>query len=114
VLKTADEKLEQKYALIGQGYDFERTVQRVARVLGMELKEVTTFGKSPRTVKAWALLCFWAHRKLGRTTVEIAEKLSICQSAVRRLSMRGEQFANEQKVDLIETKTWTFFTRPVS
>lgn len=104
VLKAADEKLEQKYALMVQGYDFERTVQRVAQVLGMEPREVTALGKSPRTVKARALLCFWAHRKLGMTTVEIAEKLSICQSAASRLSTRGERFASEQKVELIETK----------
>jgi putative transposase len=103
VLQAAEEKLEQKYALKVQGYDFERVVQRVAQVLGMEPKEVTALGKSPRTVKARALLCFWAHRKLGMTTVEIAKKLSICQSAASRLSMRGERFASEQKVELVDT-----------
>jgi putative transposase len=71
----------------------------------MEPKEVTAFGKSPRTVKARALLCFWAHRKLGMTTVKIAKKLSICQSAASRLSMRGERFANEHKIELVDTKT---------
>jgi hypothetical protein len=70
----------------------------------MEHREVTAFGKSPRTVKAGALLCFWAHGKLGMTAVEIAEKLSICQSATIRLSMRGERFASEQKVELVDTK----------
>ena len=104
-LQAAEEKLEQKYALKVQGYDFERVVQRVAQVLGMEPKEVTALGKSPRTVKARALLCFWAHRKLGMTTVEIAKKLSICQSAASRLSMRGERFANEHKIELVDTKT---------
>ncbi len=105
VLKVADERLEQKFALSAQGYDFQRTVQRVAQVLGMAPKEVTAFGKSPRTVEARALLCYWAHRKLGMTTVEIAAKLSICQSAVSRLSMKGEKFANEQKYELIEIKS---------
>jgi putative transposase len=102
-LQAVEEKLEQKYALKVQGYDFERVVQRVAQVLGMEPREVTALGKSPRTVKARALLCFWAHRKLGMTTVEIAKKLSICQSAASRLSMRGERFAREQKVELVDT-----------
>lgn len=105
VFKAADEKLGQIYALIVQGFDFGHTVQRVAQVLGIEPKEVTALGKSPRTVKARALLCFWAHRMLGMTTVEIAAKLSICQSAVSRLSMRGEKLANDQGVELVDIKS---------
>ena len=65
VLKSAEEKLEQKYDLKAKGYDFDRAAQRVGEVSGMEHSEVTAFGKSPRTVKARALLGFWAHRTLG-------------------------------------------------
>jgi hypothetical protein len=36
---------------------------------------VTAFGKSPQTVKALSLLCFWAHRKLGMTTIESGKRL---------------------------------------
>ena len=104
VLKSAEEKLEQKYDLEAKGYDFDRAAQWVGEVLGMEPDEVTASGKSPRTVKARALLCFWAHRKLGMTTVEIAAKLSICQSAVSRLSIRGEKIGSEYGVELIEKK----------
>jgi hypothetical protein len=39
--------------------------------------QVTAFGKSPHTVKARSLLCFWAHRRLGMSTIEIARKLRI-------------------------------------
>ena len=105
VLKAADEKLEEKYYLTSKGYDFNRTVDRVAQVLDMAPSEVTAYDKSPRTVKARALLCFWAHRKLGMTTVDIAQKLSICQSAVSRLSRRGETIAYECGVDLIRNKS---------
>ncbi len=105
VLKAAEEKLEQKYALDAQGYDFDRAVQRVAQVLDMEPNEVTAFGKSPQTVKARALLCFWAHRMLEMTTVEIAARLSLSQSGVSRLSMRGEKLANQNKFELIAGKS---------
>lgn len=101
VLKAADEKLDQKCELEARGYDFDRTVQRVAEVLGMKPDEVAAYGKSPRTVRARALLCFWAHRKLGMTTVEIAARLTIGQSAVSRLSLRGEKLAREIGVDLL-------------
>lgn len=101
VLKSAEERLEEKYDLKSKGYDFDRTVQRVAEILDMEPCEVTAFGKSPRTVKARALLCFWAHRKLGMTTVEIAGRLNLCQSAVSRLSIRGEKIAVESGLKLL-------------
>jgi hypothetical protein len=72
--------------------------------MGMEPDEVMAFGKSPERVRARAILCFWAHRKLGLTTVEIAGKLRLCQSAVSRLSMRGEKIASEYGVELIDKK----------
>jgi len=52
------------------------------QVLDIKPDAVTALGKSPQTVKARMLLCFWAHRKLGMTTVEIVNKLNLCQSAV--------------------------------
>lgn len=96
VLKAANEQLEEKYSLRASGYDFDRIVDRVAQVLSMEPNEVTALDKSPRTVRARALLCFWAHRKLGMTTVEISEKLNVGQPAVSRLSRRGEKIAGEE------------------
>ena len=104
VLKAADEQLEQKYALQASGYDFDCAVQRVAQVLGMSPDGVTAYDKSPQTVKARALLCFWAQRKLGMTTVALSGKLGICQSAVSRLSKRGEAISSELRVELIEGK----------
>lgn len=105
VLNAANETLEEKYELESMGYDFNRTVQRVGQVLGMRPDEVTASGKSPQTVTARALLCFWAQRKLGITTVDIATRLSICQSAVSRLSRKGERIAIEHGAKLIEGKS---------
>ena len=101
VLKAAEEEFEQKYELRAKGYDFNRVIQRVAEVMGMEIEQVKAFGKSPLTVKARSLLCFWAHRKLGMTTIEIGKKLNICQSAVSRSSIRGEKIERENRFELI-------------
>ena len=102
VLKSAEEAFEQKYELKSKGYDYNRVVKRVAEVMSMEVEQVLAFGKSPQTVKARSLLCFWAHRKLGMTTVEISEKLNICQSAVSRSSIRGEKIERENRFELID------------
>ena len=101
VLRLAEEGLEQKYDLKARGYDFDRVVERVAEVMSMGIEKVTAFGKSPQTVKARGLLCFWAHRKLGMTTIEIGKRLNLSQSAVSRSSIRGETIARENRVELI-------------
>ena len=102
VLKSAEEELEQKYDLKARGYDFDRVAQRVAEVMEIEIEQVKDFGKSPQTVKARSLLCFWAHRKLGMTTIEIGRRLNISQSAVSRSSMRGQQIERENRFELID------------
>ncbi|MEA3417219.1 MAG: transposase, partial [Thermodesulfobacteriota bacterium] len=56
---------------------------------------------SPQTVKARSLLCFWAHRKLGMTTVDIAKKLNICQSAASRSSLKGEKIERENQFEIM-------------
>ena len=101
-LKSAEEELEQKYDLKARGYDFDRVAQRVAEGMEIEIEQVKAFGKSPQTVKARSLLCFWAHRKLGMTTIEIGRRLNISQSAVSRSSMRGQQIERENRFELID------------
>ena len=101
VLKSAKEALEEKYELKAKGYDFDRVLVRVAEVMSMEVDQVMASGKSPQTVKARSLLCFWAHRKLRMTTVEIARRLNMSQSTISRLSMKGEKIEKENRFNLI-------------
>ncbi|MCP4681029.1 MAG: transposase [Desulfobacterales bacterium] len=101
VLKAGDEQFERKYLLEAQGYDFEKVVSRVAEVLSMKVDEVLSFGKSPGTVEGRSLLCYWANRELGMTTIELAKRLNLCQSAVSRSSARGEKIAKKNKLELI-------------
>ena len=105
VLKIAGEALEEKYDLLARGFDFDQTVSRVAEVMGLTLEQVTAFGKSPQTVEARALLCYWAHRKLGMSTIEVARRLKISQPAASRLSKRGERIEKEKRIDLIGDKS---------
>jgi len=101
VLQLASETFEEKYELKALGYDFNRVICRVAESMSMDPKEVTAYGKSPQTVKARALLCFWAHRKLGMSTTEIARRLKITQPAASRMSKRGEHIEKECRFHLI-------------
>jgi putative transposase len=100
VLKQSNERLETKYHLKAQGYDFSRVVERVAQLLDLRVKKILRPGKQPQIVKARSLICFWANRELGMTTVDIAKRLGLCQSAVSRSSLRGEKMAEENQFSL--------------
>jgi REP element-mobilizing transposase RayT len=91
VLQEAEDRLERRYALEAKGYNFDQIIERVAIVLKMNDSDVLKRSKDPQTVKARSLLCFWANRELGMTTVEISHRLKLSQSAVSRASMRGEK-----------------------
>jgi hypothetical protein len=65
-------------------------------VLGLTSDRVIAFGKSPRTAEARALLCFWAHRKLGMSAIGVARRLNISQPAASRLSKGGERIEKEK------------------
>jgi putative transposase len=101
VLKAADDRLERRYDLEAQGYDFDTVVERVSNVLDMEARDVLRRGKDPQTVKARSLLCYWANRELGMTTVELSHRLRVCQSAVSRASSRGESIAIQNNLKLL-------------
>jgi len=75
-------RFERRYFLEAQGYDFGKVVERVAQLLDMAPKEVLRSGKQARTVMARSLVCFWANRELGMTTVDISNQLKIGQAAV--------------------------------
>jgi predicted transcriptional regulator len=105
VLASAKEAIEERYRLKARGIDFAQVVFRVAEVLKITPDQVTAYGKSPRTVQARSLLCFWAHRKLGMTTTAIARQLKISQPAASRSSKRGEQIGKEYRFELIDIES---------
>jgi REP element-mobilizing transposase RayT len=102
VLHEADALLDRRYALKAKGYDFARAADRAADIFGLSPSDLFRPGKYPSTVRARSLLCYWANRELGMTTMELAHKLGICQSAVTKASQRGEQIATENHYSLLK------------
>ncbi len=102
VLKTTEESFEKKYKLKSMGVDFKYVKGRVAEVIGINHDEVTAYDKSPQTVRARSLLIFWAHRRLGMRTTEIARLLNMSQPAISRSSRRGEKIARENQFELFD------------
>jgi hypothetical protein len=67
VLRSAEEEMENRYALRARGLDLVKTASRVAEVLGVREQDVWARGRYPWIVEARSLLCYWAARELGQT-----------------------------------------------
>ena len=46
-------------------YDFDKVVDRVSELMGLERDEVLTPGKYKKIVKARSVVCYWAMREIG-------------------------------------------------
>ncbi len=100
VLAAQNEKLERRYRFEAEGFNIEKVIKRAAEITGLAAEQIRTAGKEPRRVQARSLVCYWAVRELGMTTVAVSKVLGICPTAVTKAVSRGEWFAKSQKISL--------------
>jgi putative transposase len=101
VLRAGNERLERRSRLQAEGYDFDRLAQRVAKLFEMPIGEVLRKGRYVRTVAARSVLCFWANRELGISTLELAQRLKIAQPTVTQSVARGEKVVAEKQFSMV-------------
>ena len=87
---------------MNKGYDFEWLVGKVATTLGINKEEITRGGRYSRRVEARSVLCYWASRELGMSTIILSKHLGISQPTVSQSIRRGERIVLEKKLKLVE------------
>jgi len=97
-ISSANEDMEQRTRLKAHGIGFDELVAEIARLLNISPNTILNGNKRPQTVKARSILCYYANRYLGLTTVALARKLRIGQPAVSRSVRRGEKIAEEENL----------------
>jgi chromosomal replication initiation ATPase DnaA len=102
VLEEQNERLERRYRIQMQGWDFERILNRVARIFELKPEEVLSTVKQRKRVRARSLLCYWAVNELEMTGAAVVSRLKMSKSAVSRAVVRGERIASEMKLKLFE------------
>ena len=102
VLKAAQENIERKHQLKAEGYSFDWLVERVAKQLELETKDVLAPGKYAQSVKARSLLCYWGARELGMTTVDLAKRLNLAQPTVSQAVIRGQKITEDLGLSLMK------------
>jgi len=74
----------------------------VANLFGLEQDIVTRPGRYPDTVEARSVLCYWAARELGLSTLELSKRLGISQPTASQSVKRGEKIVKEKGLKMME------------
>jgi REP element-mobilizing transposase RayT/DNA-binding transcriptional ArsR family regulator len=91
VLKAAGEKMDRKYRLQAEGYDFEDVLSRVCELFRLTRREVLSWSKQRNRAMARSVLAYWSVKELGMTAFAVAERLGLSPSAASRCVQRGER-----------------------
>jgi hypothetical protein len=59
------------------GYDFDKILERVADLFGMETGKILQSSKGPQRVQARSLVCYRAVRQLSIDITTVGEKLRL-------------------------------------
>lgn len=101
VLESCRQQLERRYQYLAQGCDLNWLVDQVSTLLSVKPEIVTRRGRYPDTVEARSVLCYWAARELGISTLELSKKLGISQPTASQSVKRGEKLVKEKGLELI-------------
>jgi REP element-mobilizing transposase RayT len=104
VLKEQNERLERRYRIQMQGYDFDKIADRVAKIFELKSEELLSKTRRRKRVKARSVLCYWAVNELKLPGAAVARRLKISNSAVSRAFVRGERIASDMELELFEVK----------
>ena len=100
VLASAEEQMENRYALRAHGFDLEKVASRVSEVLGVKTENIWTRGKYRHVVEARSLFCYWAAKELGIPMSSLGRRLGISTPAVSKSVTRGQKIAKSKVLAL--------------
>jgi REP element-mobilizing transposase RayT len=101
-LDEQNERLERRYRIQMQGYDFDKILARVATLFKLAPNELLSNVKQRKRVKARSVLCYWAVNELEMTGTDVSRRLKMSKSAVSRAVVRGERIASDRNLRLFE------------
>ncbi len=95
ILSESETQFSRRYKLKGLGYDFEKIIERVCKLLDMERDYVTGKGRQKDRVRARDFVCYWAVAELGEPMIDVARKFDVTPSAISYSVQRGEMLAKQ-------------------
>jgi len=91
VLKSANEAYERRTAAVAKGLSIEQVIKAVAMGLELDPESIEQKGRKRSIALARAIVCTLAVDRLMMTGADIARRLHLTPSGVRRLVARGRR-----------------------
>ena len=101
VLHAAEERLSHREELKRRGWDLPRLVTEICVMLSVNPEDLQKKGRANKLSYAKGLICYFGYWQLGLTGKELAEYFKISRSSVSQAIQRGEKFAKENDVKLL-------------
>jgi REP element-mobilizing transposase RayT len=101
VLQAAEERLTHREELKRQGWDLPRLVSEICGMMSVGPEDLRKKGRADNLSYAKGLICYFGYCQLGLTGKELAGFFNISQPSVSQAIQRGERFAKENKVKLL-------------
>ena len=102
VLKQSQEQKERRLDYQDKGYDYGWLLSEVAKYFNIDKEEIERRGGYRNRVAARSVLCYWASRELGMSTIELAKRLNVSQPTVSQSIRRGETIVIDRQIKIIE------------
>ena len=99
VLELAEEEMEKEATYQARGLDMESLLRRTVAHYGVDQEELQGTSKAADCVRARAVFCYVAVRKLKVSCASVARLLGISPSAVSKAIRRGRSMADQSRVE---------------
>lgn len=101
VLQAAEERLTRREELKRQGWDLLRLVSEICGMLSVDPADLWKKGRNNNFSHAKGLICYFGCSRLGLAGKELAEYFNISRPSVSQAIQRGERYAKENKIKLL-------------
>ena len=91
VLAQARERMENRFRLAAEGYDFEKLLRRVSQITQITPQQILDAQRDRARTNARSILCYWATDQLGITQSRLSDIFKQTQSAISHAVRRGRE-----------------------
>jgi chromosomal replication initiation ATPase DnaA len=98
-LRESQEEWERRSLLIKRGMNLKWLLEKVAGHFAIDTESLKSGSRAPAMANARAVLCHLGLRKIGLTSVSIANELGISTSAVSRAIARAPEALQRKEIE---------------
>ncbi|MFH1460773.1 MAG: transposase [Candidatus Omnitrophota bacterium] len=100
-LQEAEEKMERREKLKQDGWDIERVIQKVCKLMDVSSGEIKRESRRSRVAQAKSVAVYLANKELGIRGSELAEYFEITRASISASIQRGKKIVEDNEYLII-------------